>query len=452
MSALLLTLRFDQGVSTGGGGLSDDCYLPLDINNYTFDKSDCPLQDAFTFFPKVQGKDVPARLKTFLYGDGSPQGSGFWNGLRGRTQPVLDAIAAAELGLFNDILTCVVGLAKLLTQSPGTSSSHLKAVNDAIKKTLRACLSVLAANTGTAPIALQRIKEFDPVSMQASVNNQIFTDWAHAFDSFLWYGQWLRPHQDKLNQVYEKSGRKMWFNKSGYPPFEFPDCTPRAVHYQLKEPLGLNHYLNPVHWHWTLWGMARNQHVYVENFTASSEDRMDQFLADKQPLGDDKVLFQLQQYMLATEMKRVDIASSSALDLTIRLRNARRLGRCILQTVQSWQDGYVSNMDQPLAVLQVALWKLYGNLFSADGDEISLNWAELYQACQNYASASETFKSIQGSRFEGELNKGIIDWLDSDGGAADANGVWIYGDGVDLDNQFYQIMGAQLDGNKDLVA
>ena len=40
-------------------------------------------------------------------------------------------------------------------------------------------------------------------------------------------------------------------------------------------------------------------------------------------------------------------------------------------------------MQKPLADLELALWKLYGNLFSADSEEVALNRAELTQACNN---------------------------------------------------------------------
>ncbi|KAK1753737.1 hypothetical protein QBC47DRAFT_387038 [Echria macrotheca] len=449
MSALLQSLQYNHAV-LGSGNDS----LTLDINSYSFDKSDCPLQDAFKFYPNIQGSDVPARLKTFLYGDGSPQGSGFWNGLPGRTQPVLDSIVAAEKGLFNDTLSCVVDLAKLMTQSPATSLSDLKAVNDAVKKTLRACVPLLA-DSGTLANAVQKIRECDLISLQASVDNQIFTDWAHAFDRLNFYGQWLRPHQDKLNKVYATSGPNIWFNNNGYPPFMEPGQAPRVHVYQLTAPKNLNQCFPTQEalnlWYTDIRALARNIPVFG-NFVVSTEYRMDQFIAGKQLLGQDRFYFEMQQYMLATEMKRVDTDNSSALDLTVRLRGSRRIARYILQAVQAWLNGYTNTVEPALAALEAALWKLYGNLFSADVDEIALNWTELSQACQNYSSAANAFKSLQGSQFEGLTNAGDLatfDWTES---AIDDKGAWIYGDGVGLDNTFYQQMAAQLDENKDLVA
>ena len=70
--------------------------LPQSATGYTYDKSDAPLQNALEFVPGIQGKDVPARLRTFLYGDSSLHGSGYWNKIPKEIPSVLQAIAAAE--------------------------------------------------------------------------------------------------------------------------------------------------------------------------------------------------------------------------------------------------------------------------------------------------------------------------------------------------------------------
>ncbi|KAE9379808.1 hypothetical protein N431DRAFT_458801 [Stipitochalara longipes BDJ] len=385
--------------------------LPLLADDFKYDAPDSDVQDAFKIVSGFNKADRSAlsALKQFIYGDSSLHGSGYWNDLSPHVKPALEQVLVpAEAYLLNELRQSINTIQSLKeTPSSGDiSSDNLARMNSIIKKSLR------DSRTVTTLLAGGMIKVDDAIQfLEKNLINQAFDAWGSAFSRFRDYNNLLQTRQDNLNKFYRATeamkGRSCWDNK-GYAPFrgyerEMGDLPPPRE-YELSEPEGFQEYFRKSYPHENLfWTDLRGYPNTFGNAVRSIEYQMEKWMEgqnSKQMKQWDDATVRGYQYWIAMEHKRIDRDFSSAINLTARVRGSRRVGTFILQSLKGWKKGYTETILPSLSQLQLALWKLYGNLYSADNDEIALNWAELAQACQKYTAVTDSFIAAPASTFD----------------------------------------------------